>query len=188
MSNHLAIAAVTETLKSIVQAAVSSSGAMTGAKVMAATPSDKIKESAVNICLYEVKYNPFLRNEDLAPGARPTVALNLRYLFSFYGDETKQEPQRLMGRVMSAIHAEPILDREIIREAIGNNAHIADSDLDTSPEDIGLSPIRYSSEEIFKLWSAFQAPFALSFGYEASVVLLENDKAPAAKALPVKGA
>ena len=36
------------------------------------------------------------------------VALNLDYLISFHGSELVMEPQRLLGSVISALHADPI--------------------------------------------------------------------------------
>ena len=158
MSNHLAIATVTETLKNIVQTAVVSSTAMTGAKVTAGLPSDKIKESRVNIYLYEVKPNPFLRNQDLAPGFPPAMAINLNYLLSFYGDETKQEPQRLMGRVISAIHAEPTLNKQTIKEVIAATEHITNSNLDASVEDITLTPSVFLRRKRLKYGRHFRRP------------------------------
>jgi len=187
MSNHLAIATVTETWKHIVQEALTTIDATLGANVTVGKPSDNIKGNTVNIYLYQVVINEFLRNMDLGSGKKPTIALNLNYLLSFYGNETKQVPQRLLGRVMAAIHARPVLDKNKIEEIIKTTAHINTSDLDQSMEKIKLAPIPFSLEESFKFWSTVKSGFTLSVAYEARVVLIESKIAARGSALPVKG-
>ena len=40
---------------------------------------------------------------------RPRVALELHYLLTFYGDDAKLEPQRLLARVASTLHGRGVL-------------------------------------------------------------------------------
>ncbi len=188
MSNYLAIATVTEVLKDLVQ------GSVQGASVTTMHPS-KLKESpAINIYMYQVNPNKALRNMDLptrnSDGAviqRPQVALNLNYLFSFYGNDATHEPQRLLGSVVAAIHARPVLESRQIRDVIDKIEYIKDSDLDSGVEQVKFTTIPFSLEESFKFWSAFRAQHALAIAYEARVVLIESDVPARAPALPVMG-
>ncbi len=111
------------------------------------------------------------------------MPLNLSYLFSFYGNEQDLEPQRLLGSVVGALHAQPTLSPEAIRRTVQGNGHLRRPDLDPQSyldfqveriERVKLTPINFSLEELSKLWSVFfQVPYALSVAYEAAAVLIE---------------
>lgn len=192
MSNYLAIATVTEILKELVQEAIH---AISGASVTATRPYSKLDtKAAVNLYLYQVLPNKSLRNMDLPTRKgdgtviqTPQAALDLSYLFSFYGDEAKQEPQRLLGNVAAALHARPVLETLQIRAVINKIGYLAGSDLDRSAEQIKLSMIPSSLKDSYQLWSAFQVPYVLSINYEARVVLIESEARAAAPSLPVSG-
>jgi hypothetical protein len=201
MSNYLAIATVTAVLRDMLQEAA-------GAAVPGATVTTRRPEAVndggqnkpgVNIFLYRVTPNAAWRNTDIEirrpdPKApkdsawqrvekRPQVPLNLSYLFSFYGNELELEPQRLLGSVVSAIHAHPRLAPEAIRTTVENTGHLRRPDLDPQSyldfqvaqiENVKLTPIDLNLEELSKLWSVFfQVPYALSVAYEAAAVLIE---------------
>ncbi len=195
MSNFLSVATVTSTLKQVVQEAVGPK--IPGATVTTVRPGSSengTQTTKANIYLYQVKPNKALRNMDLptrrSDGSliqKPQAALDLFYLFSFYGDETNQEPQRMLGSVVGVIHANPVLTPAAIRTTTDSIDYLNDSDLADSVESIKLTPISFSLEEMFKIWSVFQAPFALSIAYQASVVLIESDDAVPQAALPVSG-
>ena len=189
MSNFLAIATVTETLRQMLDAAVSSNVA--GAKATAAKPSES-GEKAVNIYLYQVGPNASWRNDDLPSRRgdktlvqRPRAALDLYYLFTFSGDEAHQEPQQIMGSVISSLHSRPALTRQQIREAVKHADFLKGSDLDEEIELVRFTPISLSLEELNNLWSGFfQIPYSLSMAYQASVVFIEG-KDVAETPLPV---
>ncbi len=195
MSNFLAVATVTSTLKQIVQGTVGTN--VPGATVSTVRPGSAdngAQSTKVNIYLYQVRPNKALRNVDLptrrSDGTliqKPQAALDLFYLFSFYGDESKQEPQRMLGSLISTFHANPVLAPDTIRSAITGSDYLNDSDLDECVDAIKLTAIPFSPEEMFKMWSVFQAPFALSVAYQASIVVIESDEAAPQAALPVTG-
>lgn len=195
MSNYLAVATVTAVLRDLLQEAA-------GAAVPGATVTTRRPEAVndggqhkpvVNIFLYRVAPNAAWRNTDIEirypdPDApeerareriekRSQVPLNLSYLFSFYGNELELEPQRLLGSVVGAIHAHPRLPPQAVRGTVGRERHLRDSDLEfqvAQIEDVKLTPISLSLEELSKLWSVFfQVPYALSVAYEAAAVLIE---------------
>ncbi len=197
MSNYLAVAAVTATLRRMLQAVVAAD--VSGATVTTVRPSGTgagLPQTGVNAVLYQVLPNPDLRNADLptrrADGSvvdRPTAALDLHYLLSFYGDEGTLEPQRLLGSVVRTLHARPILSRQLIRETLADPAFafLASSDLADQIEVVRLTPLNFSLAELSQLWTGplQKADYVLSVAYGASFVLLTADEKPTA-ALPVK--
>ena len=199
MSNHLAIATVTATLRTLLSSAAQ---VVTGAEVSTVRPgtgAPTMPSVGINIYLYQVTPNPAWRNVDLPTrdssgrlAQRPQAALDLHYLLSFPGDETKLEPQRLLGAAAAALHASPVLSREVIRGVIeaataADPSHfLATSDLADQVDLVRFTQLSLGLDELSKLWSMFfQTPYVLSVAYQASVVLIEPQVTPQ-QALPVR--
>lgn len=186
MSNFRAIATVTATLQAILQAAVNKD--VPGAQVMALRPSEMAgggaPTTAINLFLYQVAVNPHRANDDLPTRrsggdaiVRPTAALDLYYLMSFYGDEKTLEAQRLLGSATAFLHGEPQIPRAEIQKTVANasNAFLAGSDLADQPDVIRLAPTSLTFDELSRLWSVFlQTQYVLSTTFKASTILLER--------------
>lgn len=195
MSNALAIAAVTATLRAVVAQTLPSSGFALGvpeATHVRPDASTGLPVTGVNLFLYRVSPNPHWRNTDLPTrrGAtllrHPQIGLDLHYLLSFYGDDKELEPQRLLGFVTSALHADPNLLHSAITSVKASVGFLNNSDLDQQVELVRVTPAELSLEELTKLWSVFfQTKYVLSMAYTASVVLLESEVPIAPPALPV---
>ncbi len=193
MSNSLAIATVSAALAAVITKSIQE--VVSGANVVIgrpqATPSAEAAHS-VQLCLYQVSPNAALRNADLPTRdsagklrQKPQVALDLHYLLAFNGDEKEFEPQRMLGAVARDLHANPVLSADILSDAIASWPVLSGSNLDKAIEQIKLTHLALSLEELSKLWSVFfQTPYALSVAYHASVVLIEAEE-NAALAPPV---
>lgn len=183
MSNYLAIAAVTAALQDILQQAAIA--AVPGADVTIRRPEtisgDGQEKAAVNLYLYQTTPDPGWSNADLPTRngngilmRRPQVALNLDYIISFHGSELVMEPQRLLGSVVSALHAYPILEKDTILEAINSRNYLTADTLFDQVELVKLTQLNLSLEELSKLWSVFyQIPYTLSVIYRASPVFVD---------------
>jgi Pvc16 N-terminal domain len=190
MSDSTAIAAVTATLQSTLQEAVQAD--VSGATVSTVRPAEgentNLPDTGVNIFLYQVSQNPHWRNNDLPtrrpngePIQRPQAAIDLHYLFSFYGGDVDLEPQRLLGSTVAFLHAQPLLTRAQIQAAVTDSSRqfLAESDLAEQVDLIRFAPLSLSLEELSRLWSIFfQIRYVLSVAFRASVVLLEREVTP----------
>ena len=196
MSNFLAIATVTATLSQILQAAIGED--VSGTTVTTQRPDSAgsdISEPRVNVYLYQVTPNPALRNIDTptrrSDGTliqRPQVALDLHYLLTFYGDEGRFIPQRLLGSAVRTLHSRPSLTRTDIREVIRSPdlGFLLQSNLAEQVELVRFTPLSLNLEELSKLWSVFfQTPYTLSVAYQGAAVLIESEETPRA-VLPVR--
>ncbi len=196
MSNFLAIATVTATLRRALQTSVQTD--VTGANATTLRPDDPALNGAasgVNIFLYQVIPNAAQRNADLplrnAAGQlvqRPQIGLDLHYLLTCHGSEANLEPQRILGSVMRTLHARPIVTRQMIQDTLAdpNFSFLTASDLGNEIETVKFNPLGLSLEELSKLWSVFfETPYRLSVAYQASVVLIELAETPRA-ILPVQ--
>jgi hypothetical protein len=195
MSNYLAIATVTAGLVQLLHRPVADD--VPGAGVTFARPDGvggATPSPGVNLYLYQVTPNLAYRNADLPTRnsrgelvQRPRVALDLHYLFTFYGDETRFEPQRVLGSVVRTMHERPVFTRQLIYDAIhANPAELGRSNLADAIESVKFVPDALSLEELSKLWSVFfQVPYALSAAYHGTLVLIEGEETPRS-VLPVR--
>lgn len=192
MSDYRAIAGVTGTLQQFLYGPLSA--AIPGTAVRTGPPSASLltgSAAAVNIFLYQVNPNPSWRNRDLPTRRgdgtlerRPQIGLDLYYILSFYGSESKMVPQLLLGATVSALHANPLLDPANIPEFLdGKSLEACGLAEQAQVLKFTLTPL--SHEELGRIWSVFfQVPYTLSVAYQCSVVLLEADLKPE-PALPV---
>jgi hypothetical protein len=189
MSNHLAIAAVTSTLRNLLEAGITGKDAdvldadLSDTKVTT-QPPDKARaadaaNNQINLFLYHVVASAAWRNTDMprrAPAGErgiPPLGLNLYYLLSVYGHgQTNTEifAHRLLGRAMNILHDHPLLAAPDIQAALTNN------DLAGQLERVRITLQPLSLEELSKLWTGFQTQFRLSAAYEVAVVLIETSR------------
>ena len=197
MSNFLSVAAVTETLRQMLDKALKAD--ITGAshqpeaKAIKPNSTNEVPKLGVNIFLYQITPNASRRNFDLPTrrqdgtvSERTCSSWDLHYLLSFYGDEGKLEPQRAMGVVLRTMNSYPILTHKMIQDVKSAINYLAESDLDKEVELVKFSPIQLSLEELSKIWSVFfQNSYALSTAYQASLVFIEGKERPG-PSLPVR--
>ena len=186
MSNGLAIAAVTATLRSLL------SDKLGLPDVTARSPDkarDGIAGDQVNLFLYHIQVEPAWRNSDMPrqnkPGETgfPPLPLNLFYLVTALSDEKDEvKNHSLLGRAMRVLHDHPLLDASEIKDA--TQANVPGADLHEQIERVRITLQPLPVEEISKLWTAFQTNFRTSAGYQVSVVLIESER-PVKAPLPV---
>jgi len=186
MSNALAIAAATATLRNLLIQKLGISDVTARALDKA---RDNISGDQVNLFLYQTTVDPAWRNMDMPrqtkPGesGQPPLPLALYYLLTAYSDDTDDvKSQILLGRAMSVLHDHPLLDKTEIENA--SSGVLATSDLHEQLERVRITHEPLPLEELSKLWTAFQTNYRTSAAYQVSVVLIESTR-PAKAPLPV---
>jgi hypothetical protein len=195
MSNPLAIAAVTATLRDVLSRIAQRPPGDPQhdpelADAQVSTRSlDKARTSEqrnqLNLFLYQALPNPAFRNTPPPRAARPgettppPLALNLYYLLTAYGRNSDDVlGHRLLGRAMSLLHDQTALaPAELEAALLGNDLH-------QQVERVSIAPHTLALEEMSKLWSMSQTQYRLSVGYEVSVVLIDSTRSVRAP-LPV---
>ncbi|MER5556014.1 DUF4255 domain-containing protein [Streptomyces sp. NPDC002793] len=189
MSNALAVATVTQALALLIE---NNLGPEMDIAVKVETrkpPSEPPDEPTITVFLYQVTPNAAMRNNDLPTRAtdgtlrnRAAAPLDLHYVISAYGEETKLVGQRLLGCVIRTLHEIPVLPRELI-ETAAELPHLTGSDLADSPYRVRFTPTVMDVDETSKLWGMLhQTPYTLSVAYQASLVVIEGREKP----LPTK--
>ena len=210
MSNVLAIAAVTQLLKDLLNDALVNGDVsqVLGADfIVTALPPDRVvaensenQVTQLNVFLHRVTPNAALRNSDLPTRngdgqlvCRPRLALDLHYMLTAVSRE-ELHAEILLGYAMQLFHEMAILPREAIRSALANA--VAG---DILPDDLGviraaeladqiellkITPRALSMDDMSKMWTALQASYRTTVAYDISLVLIERDL-PTRPALPV---
>ncbi len=206
MSNTLAIAAVTSTLRHVIEQSLGGPqpGSVGSATVTTLHPSrlvggdDGLPPKGINLFLYRVTPNHAWNLTDLPTRSstgslvrRPVAALDLHYLVSCTGDDAELDAQRLLARAVLAFAVTPVLGRDVVAEALTEyaedtpTAFLSAADLAEAVELVKISPDTLSLEDLSRLWGVLGTPYALSVTYLATVVLIEADLAPR-PTLPVR--
>lgn len=186
MSNTLAIAAVTTTLRRLIEQNLPDT--LSGATVTTKPPDkamsstngpDSASNNQLNLFLYQTELHPQWRNQTL-PGqvmagetGHPPLALNLHYLLTAYGqDDDDTLSHQLLGRAMGTLHDHPVLSTEEIR--LATEIDLPDSNLHQQIECVRITPQPLSLEDLSKLWATFQTQYRISTTYQVSVILIES--------------
>ncbi|MFE9018100.1 DUF4255 domain-containing protein [Streptomyces sp. NPDC007808] len=196
MSNSLAIAAVTSTVRFVLDRALQAPhpGAVGNTRVTTLRPdrlsvSDLVHPAGINVFLYQVTPNHAWNLSDLPTRGddgsylrRPVCALDLHYLITSYGEGPSLDAQRLLGRTVTALARTPVLTPAVVRAAMAaygdavETTFLKEADLVDQIESVKVTAASQSLEELSRLWSMFtQTPYELSLAYTATVVLLEAE-------------
>lgn len=214
MSSALAIGAVTAVLRDLLNNGLIDQnlpGALGGDVNVTVLPPDLMptnvaaqNQDGLNLFLYHVSPNMGWRNVGLpsrdAQGngiSNPPLALDLFYLLTAYSKEPFHA-EILLGYAMQLLHETPVLTRNAIRTALGPPASplnggilptafqsLSAADLAEQVEQIKICPLSMSTEEMSKLWTAFQTHYRPTATYQVSVVLIESRRS-VKSALPVR--
>jgi len=174
MSDARAIEAVTETMRSIVDAGIKRVSA--GARAIAAPPHEVATsmEQRVNVFLYRTQVDGALRNTDptnLLPGevGRPALPLILHYLLTPYApDGNDLLAHRLLGGALQALHSHERLSRRDLLDLAPW------SDVAQQVEQVRIFWQPLDEKDMYSLWSVFQAPYRLSAAFEVRVVQIDS--------------
>ncbi len=192
MSNSLAIAALTATLRNLLARALRDD---LGSGQVTTLPLDKARENAeqnqINIFLYHTLPNLAWRNRhpevQLRRGEskKSPLGLDLFYLISVYGEkENGLKSAQLLGKVLSLFHALTRITPEMIETA--TNEDLRQSNLHQQLEQINITPLDLSFEEMSKIWQGFQVASRPCIAYKVSVILLDSI-VPLTVPMPVLG-
>jgi hypothetical protein len=192
MSNSLAIAAVTTTLRNLLLSAIPTRDTDLSDLQVTTLPPDLarkgITSAQLNLFLYQTEVNAAWRNMNMPrqvkPGetAVPPLALDLCYMLTAYGrgdNNLDAISDRVMGGAMSVLHDHPLLGADEIDNALPQ------SSLADQFERIRITPKPLTIDELSKLWTTMQTPYRITAAYHVSVVLIESTR-PAKAPLPVR--
>jgi hypothetical protein len=196
MSTALALATVSAILSELLQERMnqlSQVGDLGTVKVRVfnseLNPSSADGSNHLDLFFYRVAPNVGWRNVGLPslnssgqPVSNPPLALNLHYLLIAYS--TKElHAEVMLGFALQTLHQMPVLTRKLIQQkqkgwAAGQAPLLKSLAADTLADQVELvklSPETLSTEELSRLWAAFQFKYRPSAAYQASVVLIESD-------------
>lgn len=182
MNTGFAVAAATVTLADRLHVLIGD--AVPGARVTTLNPgSESLRggDPIVNLYLFRTARNGFVSNYDLPtrtaagkPLASPVMKLDLDYMITFFGDDAKLDPQRLLGLVVGGLNAEPFIKRNALRAAIASTPWLGGApDPELPVDEIRVTPLNMPPDAMARLWSEFvHVPYQLTQLYTVTPVSL----------------
>jgi uncharacterized protein DUF4255 len=194
MSAGFAVAAATATLANRLHNIVGD--AVPGTRITTLNPGSQALRNGdpiVNLYLFRTNRNGSVSNNDLPtrgpagkPMASPTLMLDLDYMITFFGDDARLDPQRLLGLVAGGLNAAPFMDSQTIRATIAANPLLTGTALDLQANQIRITPMNLAPDALARLWSEFvDVPYQLTQLYTVTPVGLEVTL-PVTPVLPVR--
>jgi uncharacterized protein DUF4255 len=169
MSVSTAIGDVTQTLQDLLTSQQNPLGLF---EVSLNSPADEVVDPTsttpkVNLFLFRVTENIFIRNEDwVANGPNtqqfPPLALNLFYVLTPFA-ENKLDEHRVLGEAMRIFH-----DTGLVQGADLQGS------LEDTPEQFRIDLVQLAIEDLTRVWTALAKPYRLSVGYEVRTVLIDS--------------
>ena len=199
MSDDLAIATVTATLKRILEKYAGTGVPQFKVKIQppgTITDQDNTHNNVLNLFLYRVTPNNGYGNLDLPTRSsrngelvqRSLLGLDLHYLLTAFGAGNNElAAHRMLASAMRVLHENPVLTQKIINDTLVEDpdtdytppSEILGSDLGFQVDLVKLTQQSLSLEEITKIWSIFfQTYYRISVAYLATVVLIDGKKSP----------
>jgi uncharacterized protein (TIGR03437 family) len=208
MSDYLAVGGVSAVLKALLNAGLSEGGPATilvsppgiTNKAPDLIPTGPDEPAQLNLFMYYSSINPALRNVGLpsmnssgAASSNPPLAINLHYLVTAYGANAF-DPEILLAFAMQVFHKTPVVPPKVIQSALtalaagtpsSQQQLISGSTLANQIEHIRITPETLTTEEIYRLWTAFQTSYRPTTSYQVSVVVIQDTQSYQSN-LPVK--
>jgi hypothetical protein len=132
----------------------------------------------INLFLYKLAENPFLKNQDwtVKPGAAnqlvpPPLSLSLFYLLTAHAPNDQvtgnTNAHEILGEAMRVLYENPVIPGAYLHTGLAD-----------AREDLQIASNALDPEELSRIWATFAQPFRLSVLYQVSTVQL--DRLPAA--------
>ena len=172
MADFGVIAAVSETLQSVLTTAASTLPGPPTVEISDLTGTISTTPARLTIFLFEVAEDPSARNKPRLRGtqappnttiSKPPMALVLRYLVTAWGGDRLTE-HRLLGCAMQALY-----DGAVIAQPDLRGASLIHTD-----EVLKVTLLPLTLEERTRVWYSVQRPYRLSLYYEVRVVNLDS--------------
>jgi hypothetical protein len=171
MSASTAIGMVSASLRNLL---VSEMQLTPAVEVTVLAPDETAGARRINLFLYKLTDNPFLKNQDwmVQPGAparlvAAPLSLNLFYLLTPYAPNDpvtgNASAHEILGEAMRVLYENPVVPPSHLEPGLLG-----------AREQLQIAGSAVDPEELSRVWSTFSQPFRLSVLYQVSTVQLDR--------------
>ena len=151
-------------------------------------PEGAIDAPRINLFLYQVEENCFLKNQEIPghghPGTygNPPLSLDLRFLLTVFGSQSsgtffdETPAHRLLGSAMQVLHDHSIISDSLTTRRAPAGRLILDPALRDEFETIKVTLRPMGLDDLSNVWTALELSYRLSVAYEVSVVQIESSR------------
>lgn len=170
-ATYTVIRDVGETLKSVIQDAVSELSATNAVVFDSPAELNPGGSPKLSVFLYRIAHNPHLRNTPPAPVSvtemgYPPLSLDLMYLFTPFSNNIETE-FIIIEKLLQAFYDRPVIAGDDLQGSLVENGNT----------EFKIVPDELSLDEINKLWTAFpNKPYRLAVSYMISPIFVPSSR------------
>ena len=158
----MALAPTSRAIGAVTNALITRITLRTGITVSARRPDQNTANRHLNIFLYEIIFDPSLKNTPLDEGQKPPLWMVLKYILTAYdvdGNSDSAEAHEDLGAGLRAIHEDDLLKLQglpaSVVQALAANPSELHTTFDESPADL-LAKLMQGTDEKLRISAAFQ--------------------------------
>ena len=158
----MALAPTSRAIGAVTNALITRITLRTGITVSARRPDQNTSNRHLNIFLYEIIFDPSLKNTPLDEGQKPPLWMVLKYILTAYdvdGNSDSAEAHEDLGAGLRAIHEDDLLKLQglpaSVVQALAANPSELHTTFDESPADL-LAKLMQGTDEKLRISAAFQ--------------------------------
>jgi len=170
----MALAPTSGAIGAVTRALVTRLSARTGINVLAGRPDQNTNSEHLNLFLYEISYDPSLKNYSLDEGQKPPLWMVLKYVLTAFdvgGNSDSPEAHANLGRAMRAI------DENNLLSLAGLPAPVVQA-LESNPEELNVTFEESSVELLGKLMQGTDEKLRLSIAFQVRPVMIAPVEPP----------
>jgi hypothetical protein len=195
--SYFALGSVTQAMATLLARKLTSTSMFGNVRVTTLPPDhEKVSEdTGINLFLYRVSEHPNFKNmpwrgDQTHPKGtrRPPLTLTLNYLMTPYCKTTQDDitAHHLLGSAMAVFNEFPVLNHVHDADFDADLPAFFDEDLNNAFEDVKVSLMPSTIEEITKIWTGLTKAYRLSVAYEVSLVQIASQRPEKGPAPPAR--
>lgn len=170
----MALAPTSEAIGAVTRALVTRLTARTGINVLAGSPEQNTASEHLNLFLYEISYDPSLKNYSLDDGQKPPLWMVLKYVLTAFDVDGKSDSANAhinLGKAMRAIYEDNLLSLAGLPTAVVKA-------LEANPGELNVTFDESSVELLAKLMQGSDEKLRLSIAFQVRPVMIASVEPP----------
>jgi hypothetical protein len=170
----MALANTSGAIGAVTRGLVTRIAARSGLNVIAGRPDQNTASEHLNLFLYEISYDPTLRNFSLDEGQKPPLWMVLKYVLTAFdtgGNSDSPEAHINLGRALRAIYEDDLLRLD------GLPGNIVQA-LESNPEELNVTFDESSVELLARLMQGTDERLRISIAFQVRPVMIAPTDVP----------
>lgn len=168
------LANTSEAIGAVTRALMLRIGMRAGINVLDGQPDHNTSTEHLNLFLYEISYDPTLKNLPLDEGQKPPLWMVLKYLLTAFDTDGKSDSfaaHMNLGKALRAIHEDDLLKLDGLPPSITGA-------LDSNPDELHVTFDESSVDLLAKLMQSSEENLRISIAFQVRPVMIASTEPP----------